>query len=329
MAEPGFWNDREKAQKRLQRLNRLKTEISLCEGIQAKVDDVSVLIELAEEEQDEGMDAEIVETLSRVSEEIDDLELKTLMAGEFDRNNAILSIHAGAGGTESCDWAQMLLRMYNRWAERRNYAWRIFDCLPGEEAGVKNVTVAVKGDYAYGYLKAETGVHRLVRISPFDSQSRRHTSFSSVDVVPEVEDEIEVDMKDSDLRIETYRASGAGGQHVNVTDSAVRVTHIPTGITAQCQDERSQHRNKAAALKVMRSRLFEHQRREQMEKFAERREEKGKISWGNQIRSYVYHPYSLVKDHRTGTETGNVQAVMDGDIDRFIRAYLQKTVSHK
>ena len=322
MAEPGFWDDRERAQKRLQRLNQLRTEISVCERIKADVDDVSILIELAEEEQDEGMGAEIMQTLSRVSEEVDGLELKTLMAGEFDRNNAILSIHAGAGGTESCDWAQMLLRMYNRWAERKNYEWRIFDCLPGDEAGVKNVTVIVKGDYAYGYLKAEAGVHRLVRISPFDSQSRRHTSFSSVDVVPEVDDEIDVDVRDSDLRIETYRASGAGGQHVNVTDSAVRITHVPTGISAQCQDERSQHRNKAAAMKVMRSRLFEHYRREKMEKFAEEREEKGKIAWGNQIRSYVYHPYFLIKDHRTGTETGNVQAVMDGDIDRFIRAYL-------
>lgn len=323
MAEPGFWNASSKAQKCAHQLSQLKTEISLCERVQKEVDDVSVLIELAEEDEDTEMENEIMNTLSEIEETLGDLEFQTLMGGEFDRHNAILSIHAGAGGTESCDWAQMLLRMYGRWVQKRGYEARDLDILPGEEAGIKNVTLLITGEYAYGYLKAETGVHRLVRISPFNSQSRRHTSFSSVNVIPEVDEDIEVEIKQADLRIETFRASGHGGQHVNVTDSAVRMTHLPTGIVAQCQDERSQHRNKATALRVLRSRLFEHYRREREEKVAREREEKGEIAWGNQIRSYVFHPYSLIKDHRTGVEIGNVRAVMDGEIDEFIKAYLE------
>ncbi len=323
MAQDGFWADSRKAQNTIRELNRLKGEISSLKEMEKEVDDISVLTELAEDEQDEKMQREIMQSLSEMREKVTELELKILMSGEFDSRNAILSIHAGAGGTESCDWVQMLLRMYNRWAQMKGYKWRIVDILPGEEAGIKNVTALVRGDYAYGYLKAEGGVHRLVRISPFDSQARRHTSFSSVDVIPEVDEEINFKMNEGDLRIETFRASGHGGQHVNVTDSAVRITHLPTKITAQCQDERSQHRNKATALKVLHSRLFEYYQKKQREKIVKEWQEKGEIAWGNQIRSYTFHPYSLIKDHRTGLEVGNVQAIMDGGIDKFIKAYLQ------
>lgn len=323
MAEDGFWADSRKAQNTIQKLNQLKEEISSLKEMEKEADDISVLTELAEDEQDEKMQREIMQSLSEIREKLTELELKILMGGEFDSRNAILSIHAGAGGTESCDWGQMLLRMYNRWAQTKGYKWRIVDILPGEEAGIKNVTALIRGDYAYGYLKAEAGVHRLVRISPFDSQARRHTSFSSVDVIPEVDREINLKISEGDLRIETFRASGHGGQHVNVTDSAVRITHLPTKITAQCQDERSQHRNKATALKVLHSRIFEYYQKQQREKLVKDRKEKGEIAWGNQIRSYTFHPYSLIKDHRTGLEVGNVQAIMDGRIDEFIKAYLQ------
>ncbi len=323
MAQDGFWADSRKAQNTIQKLNQIKGGISSLKEMEKEVDDISVLTELAEDEQDEKMQGEIMQSLSEMREKLTELELKILMSGKFDSRNAILSIHAGAGGTESCDWVQMLLRMYNRWAQMKGYRWRIVDILPGEEAGIKNVTALIRGDYAYGYLKAEAGVHRLVRISPFDSQGRRHTSFSSVDVIPEVDDEIKLKMDEGDLRIETFRASGHGGQHVNVTDSAVRITHLPTKITAQCQDERSQHRNKATALKVLHSRIFEYYQNKQREKIVKEREEKGEIAWGNQIRSYTFHPYSLIKDHRTGLEVGNVQAIMDGGIDEFIKAYLQ------
>ncbi len=323
VAQDGFWSDSRKAQNTIQKLNQLKGEISSLKEMEKEVDDISLLTELAEDEQDEKMQREIMQSLSEMREKLTELELKILMSGEFDSHNAILSIHAGAGGTESCDWVQMLLRMYNRWAQMKGYKWRIVDILPGEEAGIKNVTALVRGNYAYGYLKAESGVHRLVRISPFDSQGRRHTSFSSVDVIPEVHDDINVKINEADLRIETFRASGHGGQHVNTTDSAVRITHLPTKITAQCQDERSQHRNKATALKVMHSRLFEYYQKQQREKIAKEWGEKGEIAWGNQIRSYTFHPYSLIKDHRTGLEVGNVQAIMDGGIDEFIKAYLQ------
>jgi peptide chain release factor 2 len=245
------------------------------------------------------------------------------LGGETDRNNAILSVNAGAGGTESCDWAAMLLRMYTRWAEGKGYAVERLDQLLGEEAGIKNATVLVKGEYAYGYLKSESGVHRLVRISPFDANKRRHTSFASVDVIAEVSDEIEIDIKESDLKIDTFRAGGKGGQHVNKTDSAVRITHIPTGIVVQCQNERSQFKNKAMAFKLLKARLYEKERRKKIEEMEEMYEAKKEIAWGSQIRSYVLHPYSMVKDHRTGHETGNSQAVLDGEIDAFMEAYLR------
>ena len=262
--------------------------------------------------------------LSKLKSKIDGLEFKNLLGGQTDRNNAILNINAGAGGTESCDWAGMLLRMYTRWAEGKGYQLTKLDQLLGEEAGIKNVTILVKGDYAYGYLKSESGVHRLVRISPFDSNKRRHTSFASVDVIAEVSDDIQVDIKEADLKIDTYRAGGKGGQHVNKTDSAVRITHMPTGIVVQCQNERSQFKNRSTALKVLKAKLYEKEAQAKVKELENLYEAKKEIAWGSQIRSYVLHPYSLVKDHRTGYETGNAQGVLDGELDTFIEAYLKK-----
>jgi len=261
--------------------------------------------------------------LQKLERDIDSLEFKSLMSGQRDMNNAILSLHAGAGGTESCDWASMLLRMYSMWAESNGYKTKIIDVLPGEEAGVKSAVMIVTGDYAFGYLKSEIGVHRLVRISPFDANKRRHTSFASVDVIPEVEDDIDVDINESELRIDTYRSSGAGGQHVNVTDSAVRITHLPTGIVTQCQNERSQHKNKATAMKVLKAKLYELKAEERRKEIEAEYSKKRKIEWGSQIRSYVMHPYSMVKDHRTSCETSNVNAVMNGALVDFIEAFLK------
>ena len=283
-------------------------------------------MELLEEEEDEEAARELKEEVEAISQDLDKLELKLMLGGKHDRNNAILSIHPGAGGTESQDWASMLLRMYQRWAERKGYKVEVLDLLPGDEAGIKSATLLVSGDYAYGYLKAESGVHRLVRISPFDANKRRHTSFASVSVIPEIEDEVDVEIKDEDLRIDTFRAGGPGGQHVNRTDSAVRIVHIPTGITVQCQSERSQHRNRELAMKVLKARLYEYYRQKQEEELAKLRGERKDIAFGNQIRSYVFHPYKLVKDLRTGVETGNVDAVMDGEIDMFIEAYLKENI---
>jgi peptide chain release factor 2 len=263
----------------------------------------------------------IEKEIDNLTKEISELEIKSYLSGEHDARNAIMSIHAGAGGTESCDWTQMLMRMYTRWAERKGYNVEVLDILPGEEAGVKNVTMLIKGDYAYGYLQAEKGVHRLVRISPFDANKRRHTSFALVEVLPEIED-VEVEIDEKDLKIDTFRASGPGGQHVNVTDSAVRITHLPTGIVVECQNERSQHKNKATAMKILRAKLYELERKKQEEEI-DRMRVKGDIGWGYQIRSYVLHPYTMVKDHRTGMEIGNAQAVLDGEIDEFIEAYLK------
>jgi peptide chain release factor 2 len=263
------------------------------------------------------------EELARISLRVDDVEFRSLLGEEIDGSSAILNINAGAGGTESCDWAGMLLRMYIRWAEARGYKIERIDQLVGEEAGIKNVTILIKGDYAYGYLKSESGVHRLVRISPFDSNKRRHTSFASVDILPELPDDIQVDLKEADLKIDTYRAGGKGGQHVNKTDSAVRITHIPSGIVVQCQNERSQFKNKAMALKLLRSKLYEKERLAKEKKAASAYDSKKEIAWGSQIRSYVLHPYSMVKDHRTDCETGNAQAVLEGKIDDFIEAYLK------
>jgi len=283
-------------------------------------------LELLEEEEDEEAARELKEEVEAISQDLDKLELKLMLGGKRDRNNAILSIHPGAGGTESQDWASMLLRMYQRWAERKGYKVEVLDLLPGDEAGIKSATLLVSGDYAYGYLKAESGVHRLVRISPFDANKRRHTSFASVSVIPEIEDEVDVEIKDEDLRIDTFRAGGPGGQHVNRTDSAVRIVHLPTGITVQCQSERSQHRNRELAMKVLKARLYEYYRQKQEEELAKLRGERKDIAFGNQIRSYVFHPYKLVKDLRTGVETGNVDAVMDGEIDIFIEAYLKENI---
>lgn len=263
----------------------------------------------------------IEKEVANLTKEISELEIKSYLSGEHDARNAIMSIHAGAGGTESCDWTQMLMRMYTRWAERKGYNVEVLDILPGEEAGVKNVTMLIKGDYAYGYLQAEKGVHRLVRISPFDANKRRHTSFALVEVLPEIED-VEVEIDEKDLKIDTFRASGPGGQHVNVTDSAVRITHLPTGIVVECQNERSQHKNKATAMKILRAKLYELERKKQEEEIDKMRV-KGDIGWGYQIRSYVLHPYTMVKDHRTGVEIGNAQGVLDGEIDEFIEAYLK------
>lgn len=282
------------------------------------------MITLLQSEEDSGLLSEIQNELNRIEKELGEFELQAMLSGENDKANAILSIHPGAGGTESQDWAEILLRMYLRWAERRGYKAEINDYQPGEVAGVKSVTVTLSGEYAYGYLRAENGVHRLVRISPFDANKRRHTSFASVFVFPELEDDIKVDIREDDLRIDTYRSSGAGGQHVNKTDSAVRITHIPTNIVVQCQNDRSQHKNKSAAMKILRSRLYELEHEKQKEKMEEIQGEKKEIGWGHQIRSYVLHPYRLVKDLRTKIEVGNADAVLDGEIDSFIEAFLLK-----
>jgi peptide chain release factor 2 len=282
------------------------------------------LISLLHGEDDAGMLSEVQTEINRLEKEVGEFELQAMLSGEHDKANAILSIHPGAGGTESQDWAEILLRMYLRWAERKGYKTEINDYQPGEGAGIKSVTVTVSGEFAYGYLRAENGVHRLVRISPFDANKRRHTSFASVFVFPELEDDVKVDIREEDLRIDTYRSSGAGGQHVNKTDSAVRITHIPTNIVVQCQNDRSQHKNKSSAMKILRSRLYELEHEKQKEKMEEIQGEKKEIGWGNQIRSYVLHPYRLVKDMRTKVEIGNADAVLDGEIDTFIEAYLLK-----
>jgi len=299
-----------------------KEFVELYTTIEKKYDDLEVLLELAQEEDDQQTFKDIEEEIKSLEKQIGDVEFQNMLSGPDDGNNALLTIHPGAGGTESQDWAQMLMRMYTRWIENHGFEFEVLDLQSGEEAGIKSVTIEIKGKYAYGYLKAEAGVHRLVRISPFDSNSRRHTSFASVFVYPEVDDSIEITIDPNDLRIDTYRASGAGGQHVNKTSSAVRITHIPTGIVTQCQSERSQHRNKDAAMKILMAKLYQKKKEEEDEKLSEIEKNKKDIAWGSQIRSYVFHPYNMVKDHRTNTETGNVQAVMDGQLDEFIQAFL-------
>jgi peptide chain release factor 2 len=300
----------------------LEEDIKLINELNKKKEEIEVLIELMEE--GENVEEEIKQILESTEKTLNELEMKTLFIDKDDPKNAILTIHPGAGGTESQDWAQMLLRMYLRWAEKKGFKTKIIDILPGDEAGIKSVTVRVEGNYAYGYLSQESGVHRLVRISPFDANRRRHTSFAAVFVYPEIDEEIEIKIRPEDLKIETFRASGHGGQHVNVTDSAVRITHIPTGIVVQCQNERSQHQNKETALKILKSRLYEYEKRKQEEKLKEIEESKTEIAWGNQIRSYVLQPYQLIKDLRTNVETGDVNRVLDGDIDEFIKASLIK-----
>jgi peptide chain release factor 2 len=323
-ALPDLWEDRDRAQRVLREKSRVEREVSLFDGIETALEEAEVLLELAAEEEDEATRTEAAEKLSSATRHFEEVELRRLLGGEHDSANAIVSINSGAGGTDACDWAEMLLRMYSRWAERRGFAVQILDFQEGEEAGVRSTTFTVGGDFAYGYMKAEEGVHRLVRISPFDSQARRHTAFASVSVFPEIDDAIEVEIDDKDLRVDTYRASGAGGQHVNKTDSAVRLTHLPTGIVVQCQNERSQHKNRASAMKILRARLYEHARRAREEELASLRGEQRKIDFGSQIRSYTLHPQQRVKDHRTNLEAGNVEGVLEGDLDRFIRATLMQ-----
>lgn len=322
LEKPDLWDDPSSAQKTTKEHSHIKKELDSLKKLEKDINDLEELILLSEE--DDSLLGELVSIISLLESTMTDLELKKTLGGEVDQNNAILTIHPGAGGTESQDWAQMLLRMYTRWAERRDFRTEIIDLLPGDEAGIKSVDITVTGEYAYGYLKSEIGVHRLVRISPFDANHRRHTSFASVFVTPEVEEDIEVEIDEKDLKIDTYRASGAGGQHVNVTDSAVRITHLPTGIVAQCQNERSQHRNKDTAMKILRSRMYEKILEEKEEELRKLQGEKKEIGWGSQIRSYVLAPYQLVKDHRTNVEKGNVDAVLDGDIDLFIEAFLMQ-----
>jgi len=323
MSRPDFWDDRISAEKTVKSLKKYKKRYDPFQRISADVKSLTELVTLGNNEEDSALTGEIAPELERLEKELDRFELQVLLSGEHDDDDALMNIHPGAGGTESQDWAEMLLRLYTRYLENNGYQYRILDLQPGEEAGIKNATLEISGDYAYGKLMSESGIHRLVRISPFDAGHRRHTSFASVFVYPEIDEEIEVEIKPDDIRIDTYRASGAGGQHVNKTSSAVRITHFPTGIVVQCQDERSQHRNREMAMKVLRSRIYAKLLEEEEEKKAEIAGEKKDISWGNQIRSYVFHPYTMVKDHRTDVQTGNIEGVMDGDIEPFIEAYLR------
>nr|WP_278278371.1 peptide chain release factor 2 [Alkalibacter saccharofermentans] len=323
--QENFWDDQENAQSLLKKLNDLKNKLARHNELELRIEDAKALVEMLEEESDEELADELAAVVKELSQELDDYNLEVLLSGDYDANSAVLAIHPGAGGTESQDWAQMLLRMYTRWAEKRNYKVKTLEFQPGDEAGIKSVTLAIEGLNAYGYLKSEKGVHRLVRISPFDSSGRRHTSFASVDISPEIEDDSVVDINQDDLKIDTYRASGAGGQHVNTTDSAVRITHIPTGIVVQCQNERSQHKNKDTAMKMLYGKLIELKEREHKERIEDLKGEYGQIAWGNQIRSYVFHPYNMIKDHRTNVEVGNIQSVMDGEIEPFINEYLKTT----
>lgn len=322
-ADPGFWNDATIARKKTALKATLEKELKKWEDIDTAYEETALLIEMAKEEADESVKQEIDTALSSLRLSLDRLTIETLFVGEVDFNNAIVTIHPGAGGTESQDWAQMLSRMYLRWVERKGFEVETLDLLPGDEAGIKSMTLLVKGPYAYGYLKSEAGVHRLVRISPFDANKRRHTSFASIFISPEVTDDTEIEINEKDLRIDTFRASGAGGQHVNKTSSAIRITHIPTNIVTQCQNERSQLQNKAVAMAVLKSRLYEVEQEKKEEAMSKMTSEKKEIGWGSQIRSYVFQPYQMVKDHRTGMEKGNVSSVMDGDIDLFVEGYLR------
>ena len=322
-AQPNFWDDVENSHKVLQRISQAKNKIATYETLKSKYDDALTLIELADEEGDASLLDEVTQNVAEVMKEMEDLRLTTLLSGEYDANNAILTFHAGAGGTEAQDWCQMLHRMYLRYAERKGFKASTIDFLDGEEAGLKSATVVVEGLNAYGYLKSEAGVHRLVRVSPFDSSGRRHTSFASLEVMPEINDDMEIEIRPEDLKVDTYRSSGAGGQHINKTESAIRITHIPTGIVVACQNERSQHQNREVAMKMLKSKLVEIKEREHFDKIEDIKGEQKEIGWGSQIRSYVFMPYTLAKDHRTGFESGNINAVMDGDLDGFINAYLK------
>ncbi len=321
MQEAGFWDDVQKAQEVTQEAKRVKDKIDKFKNLNERIDDVEVLKELMEEN-DEETAKEIISEVKALSKEIDTLKIETILSWEYDRNDAILTLHTGVGGSDANDWTEMLLRMYTRWCEKKGYSLETIDYLPGDEAGVKSVTLKVKGEFAYGYLKAEKGIHRLVRISPFNANGKRQTSFASVEVLPELTSDQDIEINPVDLRIDTYRAGGAGGQHVNKTESAVRITHIPTGIVVQCQNERSQFSNRDTAMGMLKSKLIELKERAHKEKIEDLTGELKDMGWGSQIRSYVFHPYSMVKDHRTNVETSNVNGVMDGDIDNFIIAYL-------
>jgi len=322
MEAPGFWEDLEESQKVVREVKELKDQVEGYEGLKGQFEDIETLIEMASEEEDEELAAETQEAFAEFETAYENLRISTLLSGEYDKNNAILSLHAGAGGTESCDWAGMLYRMYTRWAGKKGFETKVIDYLDGDEAGIKSVTVEIKGENAYGYLRSERGVHRLVRISPFNAAGKRQTSFASCDVMPEIDEDLNVEIADEDIRIDTYRASGAGGQHINKTDSAIRITHIPTGIVVQCQNERSQHKNKDQAMKMLKTKLYLLKEQQHLEKLSDIRGDVGDNGWGSQIRSYVLQPYTMVKDHRTNKESGNPSAVLDGDLDGFMNAYL-------
>ena len=323
MEAPNFWDNPEKSQESMKTLKSLKDDLEVYRQLTSQYEEIELLIEMGYEENDASVIPEIQETLESFQQSFDDIRIKTLLSGEYDKSGAIVTLHAGAGGTESCDWASMLYRMYTRWADKKGYQVEVLDYLDGDEAGIKSVTFQVNGDNAYGYLKSEKGVHRLVRISPFNAAGKRQTSFVSCDVMPDIEEDLDVEINMDDLRIDTYRSSGAGGQHINKTSSAIRITHLPTGIVVQCQNERSQHQNKDKAMQMLKAKLYMLKQQENAEKASDIRGEVKEIGWGNQIRSYVMQPYKMVKDLRTGAESGNVDSVMDGNIDMFINAYLK------
>ena len=321
--EPGFWDNADISQQIMKELKGLKDNLEKAHGLMTSFEDIGLLIEMAYEEEDTSLIPEIEEELQTFENVFEELRIQTLLSGEYDKDNAIVTLHAGAGGTESCDWASMLYRMYTRWAEQKGFSVEVLDFLDGDIAGIKAVTFQVNGENAYGYLKSEKGVHRLVRISPFNAQGKRQTSFVSLDVMPDIEADLDIEINDDDIRVDTYRSSGAGGQHINKTSSAIRITHFPTGIVVQCQNERSQHQNRDKAMQMLRAKLYMMKVEENKEKLSDIRGEVSEIGWGNQIRSYVFQPYTMVKDHRTSVESGNVDAVMDGAIDGFINGYLK------
>ena len=326
---PGFWDDPDNSQKVLQRIKQLQAKVERYNKLHALYDDTLTLIEMADEAGDESLLPEVREDYKRFCEGLETQRLETLLSGEYDRNNAIMSFHAGAGGTEAQDWTQMLFRMYTHWADSKGFKWKILDYIDGEDAGLKSADLLIEGENAFGYLKSEMGVHRLVRVSPFDSSGRRHTSFAAIEVMPEMSDDMDIEINPDDLKIDTYRSGGAGGQHVNKTESAIRITHIPSGVIVACQNERSQHQNREVAMRMLKSKLLEIKEREHLDKIEDIKGEQKKIEWGSQIRSYVFMPYTLVKDHRTGCENGNIQDVMDCDLDPFINAYLTASATGK
>ena len=327
--KPDFWDDPDKGQKVLQKIKQLQAKVDSYNGLEGLFDDTMTLIEMADEAGDASLLPDINRDYKEFCQKLEEQKLRTLLSGEYDRSNAIMSFHAGAGGTEAQDWTQMLFRMYTHWADSKGFKWKVLDYIDGEEAGLKSADLLIEGENAFGYLKSEMGVHRLVRVSPFDSSGRRHTSFSAIEVMPEMPEDMDIEINPDDLKIDTYRSGGAGGQHVNKTESAIRITHIPSGVIVACQNERSQHQNREVAMRMLKSKLLEIKEREHLDKIEDIKGEQKKIEWGSQIRSYVFMPYTLVKDHRTGCENGNIQAVMDGDIDSFINAYLTASATGK